>query len=96
MLTDTKRIRDGATVRDDDRLRTGVEERYRPLKCFIDLTHFHSRAITLVCNQVVFVSLTCSLMQVYLLRLKRSQLNRRIQPQLRNQLMSTDSILIIC
>ncbi len=95
MLADTKHATDGAISRDEYRLRTGIEERYRQLKCFIDLTHFHSRAFSLVCNQVLFVALAYSLMQLYLVRVKRSELNRRTQPQLRNQLMPTDSVIII-
>jgi hypothetical protein len=95
MLADTKNLTDGAVSRDDYRLRTGIEERYRQLKCFIDLTNFHSRTFALVCNQVIFVALAYSLMQLYLLRIKRPELNRRTQPQLRNQLMPTDSVIII-
>lgn len=95
MLADTKKVAEGGASRDDYRLRTGIEERYRQLKCFMDLTHFHSRAFSLVCNQVVFLALAYSLMQLYLLRLKRSELNRRTQPQLRNQLVPTDSVIII-
>jgi hypothetical protein len=95
MLADTKNLTDGAISRDDYRLRTGIEERYRQLKCFIDLTNFHSRTFALVCNQVFFVALAYSLMQLHLMRIKRSELNRRTQPQLRNQLMPTDSVIII-
>lgn len=95
MLADTRRLAEGAASRDDYRLRTAIEERYRQLKCFIDLTNFHSRAFSLVFNQVVFVALAYSLMQLHLLRKKRSELNRRTQPQLRNQLMPTDSVIII-
>jgi hypothetical protein len=95
MLADTKNLADGAVSRDDYRLRTGIEERYRQLKCFIDLSNFHSRKFSLVCNQVIFVALAYSLMQLYLLRIKRPELNRRTQPRLRNQLMPTDSVIII-
>jgi hypothetical protein len=95
MLADTRRLAEGAASRDDYRLRTAIEERYRQLKCFIDLTNFHSRAFSLVFNQVVFVALAYSLMQLHLLRKKRSELNRRTQPQIRNQLMPTDSVIII-
>jgi len=95
MLADTKKVTRAAASRDDYCLRTGIEERYRQLKCFIDLTHFHSRAFSLVCNQVVFLALAYSLMQLYLRRIKRSQLNRRTQPRLRNQLVPTDSVIII-
>jgi hypothetical protein len=95
MLADTKKVTQGSSARDDYRLRTGIEERYRQLKCFVDLVHFHSRAFSLICNQVVFLALAYSLMQLYLLRLKRSELNRRTQPQLRNQLVPTHSVIII-
>jgi hypothetical protein len=95
ILTDTRVIADGAASRNDYRLRTGIEERHRQLKCFIDLAQFHSRAFTLICNQVVFVALAYSLMQLYLRRMGRSELNRRTQPQVRNQLMPTDSVIII-
>jgi len=95
MLADTKNVTDGAASRDAYRLRSAIEERYRQLKCFVDLTHFHSRAFSLICNQVFFVVLAYSLMQLYLLRMKRSELNRRTQPQLRNQLVPTDSVIII-
>lgn len=43
--------------RDESHLRTHIEEGHRQLKCFWDLTHFPSRAFTLVVNQVVFVAL---------------------------------------
>jgi hypothetical protein len=95
MLADTKKLSEAAPSRDDYRLRTSIEERYRQLKCFIDLTDFHSRTFALVCNQVIFVALAYSLMQLYLRRINRSELNRRTQPQLRNQLMPTDSVIIL-
>jgi hypothetical protein len=69
MLADTKKVAAGATSRDDYRIRTAIEERYRQPKCFIDLAHFLSRAIALICNPVFFLALACSLMQLYLLRL---------------------------
>ena len=34
-------------------------------------------------------------MQLYLRRIKRSELNRRTKPQLRNRLAPTDSVIII-
>jgi hypothetical protein len=44
---------------------------------------------------VVFLALAYSLMQLYLRRIKRSELNRRTKPQLRNRLAPTDSVIII-
>jgi hypothetical protein len=57
-LLDTKQeLRDPRQSRRDYALRTSIEERYRHLKCFCDLTHFTSRAYSLVVNQVVFMLL---------------------------------------
>jgi hypothetical protein len=95
MLVDTQNVSQRACARDDYRLRTGIEERHRQLKCFVDLTDFTSRKFSLICNQIVFVALCYSLMQLYLLRIKRSRLNRHTQPRLRRQLMPTDSVIIV-
>ncbi len=95
VLVDTGNAGKGACARDDYRLRTGIEERHRQLKCFVDLTDFMSRKFSLICNQVIFVTLAYSLMQLFLLRMKRSALNRHTQPRLRNQLMPTDSVIIV-
>jgi hypothetical protein len=95
VLVDTRNTGKGACARNDYRLRTGIEERHRQLKCFIDLMDFTSRKFSLICNQVIFVALAYSLMQLFLLRMKRSALNRHTQPRLRNQLMPTDSVIIV-
>lgn len=49
----------------------------------------------MICNQVVFVALCYSLMQLFLLRIKRSELNRRTEPRLRHQLIPADSVIIV-
>jgi hypothetical protein len=95
MLVDTQNADMRTCARDDYRLRTGIEERHRQLKCFIDLADFTSRKFSLICNQVIFVALAYSLMQLFLLRMKRSALNRHTQPRIRRQLMPTDSFIIV-
>jgi hypothetical protein len=95
MLVDTQNTGKRTCARDDYRLRTGIEERHRQLKCFVDLTDFTSRKFSLICNQVIFVTLAYSLMQLFLLRIKRSALNRHTQPRLRRQLMPMDSVIIV-
>ena len=95
MLVDTQNADMRTCARDDYRLRTGIEERHRQLKCFVDLTDFTSRKFSLICNQVIFVALAYSLMQLFLLRIKRSTLNRHTQPRIRRQLMPTDSFIIV-
>jgi hypothetical protein len=95
VLVDTGNAGKAAGARDDCRLRTGIEECHRQLKCFVDLTDFTSRKFSLICNQVIFAALACSLVQLFLLRMKRSDLNRHTQPRLRHQLMPTDSVIIV-
>jgi len=95
VLVDTANAGKRAYARDDYRLRTGIEERHRQLKCFVDLTDFTSRKFSLICNQVIFVALAYSLMQLFLLRIQRAELNRRTEPQIRRQLMPTDSVIIV-
>ncbi len=95
MLVDTKEVTDPAASRNEYRLRTGIEERHRQLKCFSDLTDFKSRSFSLVCNQVVFVALAYTLLQLYLKRIERPELNRHTQPRLRRQLMPTQSVIIV-
>ena len=95
MLLDTKKVKKGASTRDEYHLRTGIEERHRQLKCFWDLTDFPSRSLSLIVNQVVFVVLAYSLLQLYLRRTGRGELNRRTLPRIRQQLMPTHSVIIL-
>jgi hypothetical protein len=95
MLVDTREVKNPAAVRDEYHLRPGIEERHRQLKCFWDLTDFQSRALSLIVNQVIFVALAYSLLQLYLRRMDRAELNRRTLPRLRQQLMPTRSVVIL-
>lgn len=98
MLTDTKSFdakHTPARGRDDYGLRTGIEEGHRHLKCFWDLASFTSRAFSLVLNQIVFVMLAYNLLQVFLLRQSRAKLNRRTRPRVLDQLLPTNTVIII-
>ena len=77
------------------RLRQAIEERYRQLKCFSDLSSFTSRAFSLVVNQVVFIVLAYSLFQIYLLRKIRKDLTKKPQPLVRKQLLPTADHIIV-
>ena len=77
VLLSTASISDPALGRKDYALRTAIEERHRQLKCFPDLESFTSRSFSLIVNQVVFVLLTYSLLQWYLLRIGRRELNTK-------------------
>ena len=70
----TAEVSDPAGPRNDYRLRPAIEERHRQWKCFCDLTHFTSRAFSLVVNQVVFILLAFNLLQLFLRRQKRKDL----------------------
>ncbi|MEE9234491.1 MAG: transposase [Candidatus Acidoferrales bacterium] len=96
-LLDTKAVQDPRHARREYHLRTATEERYRQLKCFSDLTHFTSRAFSLVVNQVVFILLAYSLLQIYLLKKGRQDLTNKTPPRIRQQLLpSANHIIIYC
>jgi hypothetical protein len=81
-------------VRDYYRLRTDIEERHRQVKCFWDLTRFHSTAWNLLVNQTVFVALTYSLLQLHLLEHGHQELNRRTIETTRRLLPDGDRVII--
>jgi hypothetical protein len=95
LLADTKEVKNPTEVRREYSLRTSIEERYRQLKCFSDLTHFTSRALSLVVNQVVFIMLAYDLLQIYLLHEGRKDLNKKTLPRIRQQLMPSDNHVIV-
>jgi hypothetical protein len=81
-------------VRDLYGLRADIEERHRQVKCFWDLTRFHSTARSLVVSQTVFVCLTYSLLQIHLLQQGHQELNRRTWPTGRRLLPDGDRVII--
>lgn len=81
-------------VRDLYGLRTDIEERHRQVKCFWDLTRFHSTSWNLVVSQTVFVCLTYSLLQIHLLTQGHQELNRRTWPTSRRLLPDGDRVII--
>jgi Transposase DDE domain len=93
LLVTTNADWSAARVRDLYGLRTDIEERHRRVKCFWDLTRFHSTAWSLVVNQRVFVCLTYSLLQIHLLRQGHQELNRRTWPSSRRLLPDGDRVI---
>ena len=94
-LVDTKEVQDPRQARQEYGLRPSTEERYRQLKCFSDLTHFTSRAFSMVTNQVIFIMLAYDLLQVYLLRQGRKDLNQKTLPRIRQQLLPSDNHILV-
>jgi len=95
VLLDTAAIEDPRQARQDYALRTTIEERHRQLKCFSDLEAFSSCAFNLVVNQVVFVLLTYSLLQWYLLRAGRKDLNPKTRTRTLDLLRPTATVILI-
>jgi len=95
VLVDTAPVEDPARSRDDYAFRTSIEERHRQFKCFCDLTAFTSRAFSLVLNQVIFILLTYNLLQIYLLRNQKAELNRSPFPQMQKRLLPAASWIIV-
>jgi hypothetical protein len=95
VLVDTAPIHQPARTRQAYGLRTSIEERHRQLKCFSDLASFPSRAFSLVVHQVVFVLLTYSLLQWFLLRLGRKELNAKTRTRTLELLRPTLTVIIL-
>lgn len=95
VLLDTAPVKDPHSSRNDYALRITIEERHRQLKCFSDLEDFSSRAFNLVVNQVVFVLLTYSLLQWFLLREGRQELNAKTRTRALELLRPTTTVILI-
>lgn len=95
VLLDTAPVSDPARPRQDYALRSAIEERHRQLKCFSDLEAFSSRTLSLIVNQVVFVLLTYSLLQWYLLRAGRKELNPKTRTRSLDLLRPTHTVIVI-
>ncbi len=94
-LIDTQEVKNPERTQQEYHLRVCTEERYRQLKCFSDLTHFTSRAFSMIVNQVVFVMLAYNLLQIYLLHRGRPELTPKTLPRIRQQLLPSDNHLIV-
>lgn len=95
VLLSTEPVADPAQGRRDYALRTTIEERHRQLKCFSDLEAFTSRSFNVIVNQVVFVLLTYSLLQWYLLRIGRRELNTKTRTRTLDLLRPTTTVILI-
>ena len=97
ILVDTKTAPDPAQSRAEYAKRVKIEEEHRQLKCFSDLTNFKSRKFSLVVNQIVFILLTFTLLQIYLLRKvkQRKKLSNKPMPEIRKKLSTTEKYIIV-
>lgn len=97
ILVDTKKAPDPCQSRSEYGLRVKIEEEHRQLKCFSDLSDFTSRKFSMVVNQVIFILLTFTLLQIYLLRAtkKQKKLSNKPMPEIRKHLRTTEKYVIV-
>lgn len=94
-LLSTEDFADPQRLPRDYARRTTIEERHRQLKCFYDLTHFHSRSFNAVAAQVVFVLLSYTLRQWQLWKSQRDQLSGRHPGQIQQGLDLQQQFVVI-
>ena len=94
-LVTTAHTQGAPFLRDQYHLRETIEERHRQAKLFWDLTGFHSPNFNLVTNQVVFVALSYTLLQMQLLRENRPELNRMTRRTLQHQMLPYGNHIIV-
>ena len=77
-------------------IRVEIEEGHRQLKCFWDLTKYTSVAFSMVLNQIVFVTLTFNLLQLFLKRERPEDgMPRRTRERILDQLLPTRTVVVI-
>ena len=81
--------------RDHLRYNIASEDKFLHVHSGVDLTKFTSRAFSMVINQVVFIRLSYNLLQLYLLRKGRKELNNETLPHIRQQLLPSDNHIIV-
>jgi hypothetical protein len=86
-LMTTREVVDPLDIRDLYHLRTSHEEGWRQSKCYWDLTGFRSCSFPLVVNQVVFVLMSYSLLQLFLLQSDRGDLAKVTRERLLAELI---------
>jgi hypothetical protein len=94
-IATTAATRNAPVIRHLYHLREAIEERHRQTKVFWDLTKFHSPSFNLVSNQVVFVALMYTLMQMKIMEERRPELNHLTLMSLRYHLRPYDNHLVV-
>lgn len=86
-LMTTLQVEDPMEIRDLYRLRSSCEEGWRQTKCYWDLSGFRSTKFSLVVNQIIFVLLAYSLLQLFLLKSDRRELAKATRKRLLAELL---------
>lgn len=94
-LMDTASVRDPVRTVEQYGLRTRIEERHRILKCFYDLSDFHSRRFNVIAAQVVFILLSYTLRQWQLWKLQQEKLAGKTPGFLERELSAHSQFVVI-
>lgn len=94
-IATTDETADAPAVRHFYHLREAIEERHRQTKVFWDLTDFHAPDFNLVTNQVVFVALMYTLLQMQLFAENHPELNRLTRRSLLHQMLPYSNHLVV-
>jgi len=86
-LMTTKRVEDPLEILRLYELRPSCEEGWRQTKCYWDLTGFRSCNFPLIVNQVIFVLLAYSLLQLFLVKSERGELAKATRQRLLTELL---------
>lgn len=81
--------------RADYGLRVKIEERHRTLKCFHDLSEFHSRSLNVIAAQIVFILLSYTLRQWQLWRQHAEELSNRSPQSIHRRLNVRKQYIVI-
>jgi hypothetical protein len=92
-LMDTRAV--GRQSKDQYELRPKIEERHRLLKCFHDLSDFHSRRCNVIVAQVVFILLSYTLRQWQLWKFRQQELAGKTPGLLGRQLNVHSEYVVI-
>jgi len=94
-LASTREFKDPLNMWKSYLMRTAVEENHRQEKCFWDMTGFRSTSFSLVVNRIVFVELAYSLIQIFLRKIGRNELNGKTRQRLLDALLPQNSKIIL-
>ncbi len=94
-LVTTAEFDDPAELFDDYAIREDIEERHRQYKCFWDLSKFRSQTFSLVTNQIIFVLMTYSFLQIHLRLRDLGKINRQTIETIKRKLKEAQPKVII-
>jgi len=86
-LMTTREVYDPLEIRDLYALRPSCEEGWRQTKCYWDLSGFRSCSFPLIVSQVIFVLLSYSLLQLFLIQSDRGELAKVTRDRLLQELL---------